>query len=130
MAASIDTTIKALQNGITDMSPEQGVKNIDGWILKLESADFRGAKGIRDNLVKLKKHLESGHLDGAAIGQLLGTLANSTVRAAGQASGKDGTKVQQLGEALSSCADELKGSSAPAESTKASKRGQSASQGT
>ncbi len=131
MAASIDSTIKALQNGITDMSPEQGVKSIDGWITKLESADFRGAKGIRDNLVKLKKHLESGNLDGAAIGQLLSTLGGATVRAAGQANGKDGTKVQELGEALNSCATELEGSSPENESgsSKGTKRGQSASQG-
>jgi hypothetical protein len=130
MAANLDNTIKAFQSGITTMSPDQGVKSIDEWLKKLENADFRGAKSIHDSLSKLKKHLESGNLDGAAIGELLSKLGDATVRAAGQASGKDADKIKQLGQALSDCGDEMDSSSAKETPAKggSTKRGSSAAQ--
>jgi hypothetical protein len=108
---SLDTTIKAIQGGLTSLAADKGVKNIEGWMQQLDEAEFRGAKTIRDNLGKLKRHLESGNLDGAAIGELLGTLGQATVRAASNAQGAQGRKIQQLGELLSQSAGDLGGSS-------------------
>jgi hypothetical protein len=130
MAAKLDNTIKAFQSGITTMSPDQGVKSINAWLKKLENTDFRGTKSIHDSLSKLKKHLELGNLDGVAIGELLRKLGDATVRAAGQASGKNADKIKQLGQVLSDCGDEMNSSSAQGSETKSgqSKRGQSAAQ--
>ena len=51
---SLDTTIKALQGGLTELGVAKGVKNIDSWMETLETADFRGSKIIHENLGKLK----------------------------------------------------------------------------
>ena len=110
MATSVDSTIKAIQDGLTNLATDKAVKNIDGWMQKLEEADFRGAKGIHDNLGKLKRQLESGSPDGAAIGELLVTLGEATVRAAANASGKQGEQIKQLGELLSRSSEGLQGS--------------------
>lgn len=104
MPQLLDTTIQAFQNGLTtlaqDKAVQQGVKNIDSWMTRLEKEDFRGAKIIHENLGKLKRHLEADHLDHSAIGDLLKTLGEETIRAASRAEGKQAEKVKQLGEAL------------------------------
>lgn len=100
----LDTTIKAftkaLQEEVGKAVVIQGTKNIASWMNTLEKAEFRGAKVIHENLGKLKSLLTADELDGPAIGKLLHTLGEETVRAAGQAKGSQGEEVKQLGELL------------------------------
>lgn len=103
----LDTTIKALQGGLTDLAAGKGVKNIEGWIETLEKADFRGAKVIHENLGKLKTHLEADTLDGPAIGALLHTLGEETKRSASHASGAQSEKITLLGELLGKSGSDL-----------------------
>ncbi len=107
MSVHIEPTIKALQGGLTELGVAKGVKNIDSWMEALESADFRGAKTIHENLAKLKKHLESGELDGKAIGGLLHTLGTETVHAAAHAEGHQAEKIKQIGELLTTSGGDL-----------------------
>ena len=104
---NLDTSIKALQDGVTHLAVTKGVKNIEGWLETLEKADFRGAKVIHENLGKLKRHLEADPLDGPAIGALLRTLGDETTRAASQADATQGAKIKQLGELLGKSGGDL-----------------------
>ena len=105
---SLDTTIKALQGGLTELGVAKGVKNIDSWMETLEKADFRGSKIIHDNLGKLKTHLEAEAPDGAAIGQLLVTIGEETTRAISHhADNAEGKKLGQLAELLTSAGGDL-----------------------
>lgn len=104
MPQLLDTTIRAFQNGLTNLAQDkaiqQGVKNIESWMTRLEKEEFRGAKIIHENLGKLKRHLEADELDRPAIGELLKALGEETIRAASHAESKEAQKVKQLGEAL------------------------------
>lgn len=95
-----DTTIKAVQDGLTEMGAAKGIKNIDSWLEALETAEFRGAKTIHGNLAKLKKHLENEELDSKAITELLHTLGEETKRAAGHEDNAHTKKIAELGELL------------------------------
>lgn len=100
MTIHFDTTIKAFQEDLTEFGVAKGIKNIDGWMDKLEQADFRGAKVIHENLGKLKGQLEADDLDGAAIAKLLRTLGEETKRAASHAEGAGSEKITRLAELL------------------------------
>lgn len=104
MPQLLETTLKAFQDGLThlaqDKAVQQGVKNIDSWMTRLEKEDFRGAKIIHENLGKLKRHLEADELDPKAISDLLKTLGEETIRVASQAEGTQAEKIKHLGEAL------------------------------
>jgi len=101
MPVKLAATIKAFQDGITNLSAAQGIKNIEAWEETLKDADFRGAKTIHENLGKLKKLLQSDNLDGGAIVGLLKTLGEETVRASSHAEGKQAEQIKELGELLS-----------------------------
>ena len=102
MTQAVQNTLKLVQDIAslaTDKAITQGVKNIETWMERLEREEFRGAKTIHENLGKLKRQLEADSPDAKAIAELLKTLGEETVRAAGQ--DKEGNEsIQRLGEAL------------------------------
>jgi len=110
MPVKLAATLKAFQDGITNLSAAQGIKNIEAWEETLQDADFRGAKTIHENLGKLKKLLQNDHLDGGAILGLLKTLGEETVRASSHAEGKQAEQIKELGELLMNGAGDSAGS--------------------
>lgn len=100
MTTQIESTIKFLQGHLTEAAAKKGAEAIGKWETDLEKADWRGAKVIHEDLVKLRHHLEGDKLDGGAIGELMVKLGESTTRAAAHAEGKDGGKLETLGQTL------------------------------
>lgn len=105
MTTRIDSTINVLKGHLTGAAARKGAETIRQWEADLEKADWRGAKTIRTDLVKLRRHLEGGvqdggALDGVLIGALLVKLGGSTVNAAAHAEDNTGGKLESLGRAL------------------------------
>jgi hypothetical protein len=100
MPTRIDPTIKILTSQLTSTATKKGVEMIGRWEADLEKADWRGAKTVHEDLVKLRHHLEGGTPDGAVIAELLVKLGESTGRAAAHAKGDMGVQLSNLGQAL------------------------------
>lgn len=106
MATQIEPTINILKE-LTTAAVKKGVEKIVKWEGDLEKADFSGAKGIHTDLTKLRKHLEGESLDGAAIGELLIKLGESTGKASKHAEGKTVEQLEMLGHALVKAGESL-----------------------
>lgn len=109
MPTRIDPTINVLQGQLTGAAAKKGAEMIGKWEGDLEKADWRGAKTIHTNLVKLRHHLEGGHLDGMTIAELLIKLGESTERAANHAEKGNVDKLHSLGQALVKAGEGLGG---------------------
>ena len=105
MTTKIESTLDALKGHLTEAAAQKGAEMIGRWEADLEKADWRGAKTIHTDLVKLRRHLDSGALDssvldGVLIGALLVKLGGATAHAAALAEGDAGGKLEGLGRAL------------------------------
>ena len=107
MATRLDNTLAALKDGITSLAVDKAVKNIDGWEKALGETDKPELETITKDLGKLKKMLQGGELDGAAIGKLLTKLGKATTKAAADAPAASTKKLKSLGEMLASAAKNL-----------------------
>ena len=97
-AAKLDATIKAANSGITKLSPDQAVKNIEGWEEYLGKHEAPGVKSVVTDLGKLKTLLQSEKLDTSAIEKLVKKLGHDTEKVKGE--GPNAAKIKELGEAL------------------------------
>ena len=97
-AAKLDATIKAANHGITKLSPDQAVKNIEGWEEYLGKHEAPGVKSVVTDLGKLKTLLQSDKLDTSAIEKLVKKLGHDTEKVKGE--GPNAAKIKELGEAL------------------------------
>ncbi len=97
----LDSTIAALQSGITSLPPEAVISTIESWQSQLQGTE------IAETLGKLKMALEGKGMSGAAIGELLSDLGAQTAAAGGTASGDAMSKLQQLGQLLSQAGSSL-----------------------
>ncbi|MGV0024948.1 hypothetical protein [Phormidesmis priestleyi] len=88
----LDSTIAALQGGLTSLPPEAAVGAIESWQQQLQGTE------IAETLGQLKQALTAG--GGSSIGSLLADLGSQTSAAAGSASGDAASKLQQLGQLL------------------------------
>lgn len=102
--SELDTTLNALQGGLTSISPSAAVSNIEGWHKTLSDA---GLTDIADDLAELKNLLTSGNLDGKAIGPVLSRLGSKTTDSASGAPEAAMGKLQKLGSTLSSAGKSL-----------------------
>ena len=93
-----ETTIKALRDK-SGLTPEAGVKNIEGWLTYLKDHDASGVKGIVADLEKLKTLLGAKELDGTKIRQLVVKLGKESV-ALGKGDVSNASHIEQLGTAL------------------------------
>ena len=100
-----DATIKHLKEGVKSITVSAAVKNIEGWESTLEKVEELGAKTIVKDLETLKKHLHAKELDGEAIRKLVIKLGKETVAISKKTEGKNATKIQALGEALTHAAE-------------------------
>ena len=93
-----ETTIKTLRDK-AGLTPEAGIKNIDGWLTYLKDHDTPGVKSIVSDLEKLKNLLGAEELDRTKIKQLVVKLGKETV-ALGKGDVVNASHIEQLGTAL------------------------------
>ena len=104
--SQLDATLNALQGGLAAAAGAAG-PNIAGWIKTLQGNPQ--LSGISSELQNLHDALSSGATDTSALAHSLSTLGEHTTKAAASATPDAQAKLQQLGQALSSAAGQLKG---------------------
>lgn len=102
-AADLDSTISALQSGLTLLPVEAALTNIESWQQQIQGA----APEIASTLGELKSLLSSGNANGQSIAEVLKKLGVQTSDAGTSAGGDAGSKVQQLGQMLNQAASSL-----------------------
>ncbi|MBE9013803.1 hypothetical protein IQ250_26810 [Pseudanabaenaceae cyanobacterium LEGE 13415] len=95
----VDTTISALQQGLTSIPVEEAIAVIESWQQQLQGTD------LAEDLGDLKAALQQG--DASAISQIMIDLGEDTSEAAADATGDVAVKVEQLGELLSQAGESL-----------------------
>ena len=92
---ALTSTVSAVKEagGITKLSPEVAVENVEGWIGTL--GGMEGTDGIVGTLQTLKTELTKGNIDGSVVGPILIKLADEA-----QALGKGNAAVNGLASAL------------------------------
>ena len=108
---TVDGTIAAAGSDLTALAPAAAIENIDGWIAKLQGAEFDQQNEIMNGLQELKTELSATPLDGAAIGETLADLGDETTAAAATASTSSQEGLRTLGAALTAAGQKLGGSS-------------------
>ncbi len=98
----IDTTISALQKGLTAIPTDQAVSVIDSWQQQLQG------NPLADQLGELKTALSSGTSQGKSLSEILTSIGQGTTQAATTADPSAAEKVKQLGQLLSQAASSLK----------------------
>lgn len=99
-ASPLDSTVAALESGLTGMTPGAATDTIDQWIETLGGHETLA--GIREGLVDLKAALTTSPLDGKAIGALLIGLGARTSAAASVGDPATSAAVARLGGLLES----------------------------
>ncbi|AFY92262.1 hypothetical protein [Chamaesiphon minutus] len=98
----IDTTIAALQQGLTSIPAEQAIAVIESWQQQLQGND------LADDLGELKTALTSGKTSkGMSLAEILADIGADTTEASEGADPSAAAKVKQLGELLSQAAKSL-----------------------
>ena len=105
--SDLDTTISALQGGLTAVNPNTAVSVISNWQQQLTASGDSSLQSISDDLDELKTELTSGSLDGKAIGAILKRLGSKTTSAASSANGQVASKLETLGKLLSGAGNSL-----------------------
>jgi hypothetical protein len=100
--ADLDTTIAALQKGLTAIPADQAVTVIDSWQQQLQGNE------IAEKLGELKTALTSGTSNGTSLAGILADIGKGTTKAAESADPSAAAQVKQLGELLSQAASSLK----------------------
>jgi hypothetical protein len=99
----IDTTIAALQQGLTAIPAEQAIAVIESWQQQLQGND------LAEDLGELKAALSSGKTSkGMSLAEILNDIGQDTTEAAASADPSAAAKVKQLGELLTQAASSLK----------------------
>jgi phage-related protein len=99
-ATHIDSTVKAIENGVEKGSITGVLTTINSWIKTLES--HPELKGIGSNLKKLKEAISAKNCK--KIVELMTQLGLDTTKAAENAEGGEATKVKHLGKAITAAA--------------------------
>jgi hypothetical protein len=104
--SQLDTTLNALQGGLAAAAGAAG-PNIAGWIKTLQGNTQLST--ISAELQNLHDTLRSGASDTGALAASLSTLGEHTTKAAASATPDAQAKLRELGQALSTAANQLKG---------------------
>jgi hypothetical protein len=91
--ADLNSTIAALQGGLTALPPEAAVDNIESWQKQLQGTEAATLLG------ELKAAL-TGKGSGKSVGTLLNELGAQATSAAGSVSGDAAKKLEELGQML------------------------------
>lgn len=106
---SPDETATLLEGGVSALTPAAALPVVNGWINRLEAADFEGHEEIADYLEELRDQLQQNPVDGAEVGDLLVQLGTKTTAAATFATGADAIGLNRLGTVLSAAGGSLGG---------------------
>ncbi|WP_017651785.1 hypothetical protein [Fortiea contorta] len=98
----LDTTISALQKGLTSIPVEQAIAVINSWQQQLQGTD------LAEDLDELKLALSNSSSDQAAIADILTDLGEDTSEAATNANPDIASKVRQLARLLSQAGQSLR----------------------
>ena len=101
--ADLNSTISALQGGLTSLPPEAALANIESWQQQVQGA----APEVASALGELKTALSSGNASGQSIAQVLKKLGTQASDAGKSAGGDAGSQLQQLGQMLTQAAGSL-----------------------
>jgi hypothetical protein len=105
MAAYFSGTINALKRGITKMSCDVAVRNIENWEESLQDVEVPGGKAILRDLGALKKQLEMETPDGDRVRNLMAKLASQTIAISEKSDARYKDKIAELGEMLADAAE-------------------------
>ncbi len=97
----LDSTIAALQSGITSLPPEAAISAIESWQSQLQGTE------IAETLGELKMALDGGSSSSTPVSEILSDLGSQTTAAAGTVTGDAMSKLQQLGQLLSQAGSSL-----------------------
>jgi hypothetical protein len=98
-SVDIDSTIAALQQGLTSIPAQDAIAIIESWQQQLEGLD------LAEDLGELKQALQSGDL--ATIAELLVDIGEDTSDSAASATGDVAMDVERLGELLAQAGQAL-----------------------
>jgi len=101
--ADLDSTLSALQGGLTSIPPEAAVANIESWQQQLKDA----APELASALGELKSALTGGTATPQSLSQLFAKIGSQTSQAGASAGGDAGSKLQQLGSLLTQTGSSL-----------------------
>ncbi len=104
---TVSGTIEALEGGLTNLSAEQAVGNIEGWQTRLESSGDPALLAIAEQLEELKAALQTEEVDQTSVGLLLIELGGRTSAAADMAQGDEGAQLSSLGTLLTDAGSSL-----------------------
>lgn len=108
---TLDGTLDALTSGdLTAMPINAAVANINGWITKINDADFEGDAELVDNLQQLRDLLTDDQIDGPAVGDRLVRIGELTAVISNVAAPDAQAGLAQLGETLGQAGLALGGS--------------------
>ncbi|MFN3596634.1 MAG: hypothetical protein ACK41D_05120 [Rubricoccaceae bacterium] len=102
-------TASTIDGGLTAITVDAAVRNINGWLNRLDGADFPQASDIRSGLRDLRGELQNDVIDGARVASLLADLGRWTSEAAASAAPDAQSGLQSLGTSLSNAANSLRG---------------------
>jgi len=94
-SANIDETIALLQSGLVSIDPEAAIANIEAWQAQLKGTE------LAETLGELKLAIDGGIRSGE-IGSIMAHLGKQATAAASTEQGGSASKLQQLGQLLSS----------------------------
>lgn len=93
-SANLDQTIALLQSGLVSIDPEAAIANIEAWQAQLQGTE------LAETLGELKLAIDGGTRSGE-VGTILSQLGKQAAAAAGSEQGDSASKLQQLGQILS-----------------------------
>jgi hypothetical protein len=105
MAAYFTGTINALKRGITRMSIDTAVRNIENWEEALQEIEVSGCKAILRDLGALKKELQREEPDGERVRHLMARLGSQTASISEKSENRYQEKIADLGHSLSDAAE-------------------------
>ena len=105
--AQLDATIDSLDQGLQKAKPNAST-NINSWVATLNDTDDPALQDLASELRDLERILTSSdEPDSMKVRQALDSVGQHTVAFADKASGKEATKISQLGQKLIEVANEI-----------------------
>lgn len=98
-------TAQALERGITNWAPNAAVRNVQGWIDRVERTDFQGRDAILAGLRDLQSELQRERLDGDRLAAVMEDLGRQTA-AVGETQNRP--QVERLGHVLTRSAERIR----------------------
>lgn len=103
----LNSLSEVLNSDLSDIDPEEGIRQIDEWYNVLHKSKDSAAKELSNNLKQLKQMLKGNKATGHEIGEALAELGEQTSEFAGNADKELKTPLQKLGKQFSKAGSAL-----------------------